>query len=115
MDAENKIAPENENGTIGKTLLVDGLGPSLGEENENENVEDCVDSLQVNDVSEDLSKVESLNSSIAEGENSSTAVSESQSSNVVKVCYWKTLYLYRYIAVILSLISVLYTSRIGDR
>ncbi|RWR85447.1 protein WVD2-like protein 4 isoform X2 [Cinnamomum micranthum f. kanehirae] len=82
MDTENKIASENENGTIGKTLLVDGLGPSLGEENEN--VEDCVDSLQVNDVSEDLSKVESLNSSIAEGENSSTAVSESQSSNVVK-------------------------------
>ncbi|KAJ8630923.1 hypothetical protein MRB53_024246 [Persea americana] len=82
MDAENEIASENENGTIGKTLLVDGLGPSLGEENEN--VEDCVDSLQVNDVLEDLSKVESLNSSIAEGENSSTAVSESQSSNVVK-------------------------------
>lgn len=113
MDTENKIASENENGTIGKTLLVDGLGPSLGEENEN--VEDCVDSLQVNDVSEDLSKVESLNSSITEGENSSTAVSESQSSNVVKVCYWKTLYLYLYIAVILSLISVLYTSRISDR
>lgn len=95
MDAENGVATENENGIMERTPLVDGLVTSSGKRNEN--VEHSVDSLQLNDISDDLSKVESLNSGVLEDEVSSTAVSESQSSTVVKVYYWNSLNLYLYL------------------
>lgn len=82
MDAEHAVATDGDK-IIERDPLADGLG--LSSEKENENVKNGVDSLQANDILEDLSKVEGHDSVIVEDGASSTAVSESQSSKHVKV------------------------------
>ncbi|XXG65385.1 hypothetical protein AAC387_Pa05g3099 [Persea americana] len=81
MDAEHAVATDGDK-IIERDPLADGLG--LSSEKENENVKNGVDSLQANDILEDLSKVEGHDSVVVEDGASSTAVSESQSSKHVK-------------------------------
>lgn len=83
MDAAKGVVAENGNGIIERTPLVDGLG--VISDKENGNVVNGVDTLQVNDIPEDLSKVECLDSTVVADETSSMAVSESQSLNPLKV------------------------------
>ncbi|XP_058084602.1 protein WVD2-like 4 [Magnolia sinica] len=84
MDSENRVASENENGVPEKATLVDASSLNIGKGNEN--VDNGIDSIQVNGVPEDSSNVDVVDSISAGAEDvaSFVTVSDSKSSNVLK-------------------------------